>query len=373
MGALFFRKLLAVIGLVILLSACSERGAILIDPPAAEVGAAQEILVATTRGSDPGPAVLSGRRSAKLRFFDFTVSVPPDRVPGSVTFPERNPPDPNTDFLTVSADQLADKSAFETTLNNRLASLPVGEREVTVFVHGFNTTFAEGLYRQAQMSRDFETRGVSVNYAWPSAGDFRGYAHDRESVLFARDGLETTLATLARSKATRIVVAGHSMGAQLLMESLRQMAIRGSPLFFDKLAAVALFAPDIDVDVFRAQASFLRVEDIQVFVFVSNRDRALRFSSMIRGGSERLGSVSDVSRLGDLPVTVIDISRVSASEDPLQHSKAATSPTMIALMDGMGTAGLEMFRQEARRPTLLESGILTARGVADAVTSPDGR
>ena len=361
------------ISLALLLSGCSPRGTILIDPAAAEIGAVQQILVATTREPAQSSAVLSSARSTELSYFDFGVAVPPERLPGSVTFPERLPPDPRTDFLTVSAGQLADKAAFASIVDARLERLPADQREVLVFVHGFNTTFAEGLYRQAQMSRDFGGQGVSVNYAWPSAADIFGYASDRESVLFARDGLEDLLTSLARTRAKRIILLGHSMGAHLVMESLRQMDIRDTSQLFSKLSSVVLFAPDLDLDVLRMQVVAIEDEDIPVFVFVSGRDRALRISSRIRRASERLGSVGDISRLSDLPVTVIDISRVTPGNDPMQHSKAATSPTMIALIDGMGAAGLEMFRQDDRRPTILESGQRAVQGVSDTTIGPSSR
>jgi esterase/lipase superfamily enzyme len=364
---------LVLIAAAILASACSPRGEITFDPGAAEIGLVQEILVATTRAPSRGPDVLSTKRSPNLAYFDFDVSVPPDRLPGSVSFPSDEAPDPERHFLTVSADRLPDTAAFAALVNLRLASRAPEDREVVVFVHGFNTNFAEGLYRHAQMAHDFGSPGVSVNYAWPSAADFRGYATDRESVLFARDGLESLLATLSRTSARRIVVVAHSMGAHLVMEALRQMEIRGSPAFADKLASVVLFAPDLDIDVFRGQIAFAEAWNVPVYVFVSNRDRALQFSSRIRGGATRLGAVRDTSQLSDLPIIIVDISRINDGQDVLMHSKAATSPVMIALVGGMGAAGLEMFRQEDRRPTSLESGLLAVQGVADAVTGPVGR
>ena len=96
-----------------------------------------------------------------------------------------------------------------------------------VFVHGFNVNFAEGLYRQAQMSEDFASPGISINYSWPSAGNVSAYAVDRESALIARDGLEDLIGLLGQTRLKRIVILGHSMGAFVVMEAVRQSAIRG--------------------------------------------------------------------------------------------------------------------------------------------------
>ncbi len=341
---------------LLLVAACAQRGSITIDPAAGRAGSVQDILVASTRDPVDGAAVLSSGRSGTLHFLDFAVSVPPERLPGTVTFPHTDPPDPDTDFVTLAADRLAGPAGFVAAVNAQAARLPARDREAIVFVHGYNTTFAEGLYRQAQIARDFGTRGISVNFSWPSAADFRAYAYDRESALFSRDGLETVLDALARSHVSRIVIVGHSMGAQVVMETLRQMAIRGTPGFFGKLGAVVLVAPDLDVDVFPTQARPLADLDVPMYIFVSSRDRALRLSSLLRGNSARLGSISDVSRLGNLPVAVIDVTHIDPNDDPLNHFKAGSSPTMIALFSGMGSAGLQMFRDDLNRPGLLESG-----------------
>lgn len=366
-----WRRLVS-LSLCIVLAACTPRGSLNFEPDAAGVGAVEDILVATNRMPVASPDVLSASRSPTLRFFDFAVSVPPSRIPGSVVFPGNDVPDATRHFVTVSSRQLADQADFQQEVNARLRQMPGNKREASVFVHGFNTNFAEGLYRHAQISHDFGAKSVSVNFAWPSAGSTSQYATDRETALFARDGLETVMNGLGRSEARRIIVVAHSMGAHIVMETLRQMDIRGDDAFFNKLASVVLMAPDIDLDVFLTQAATMKRRDVPVFVFTSSGDRALRISSRLRGGAVRLGALRDPTLLGDLPVFLIDLSELRDGRDALLHSKAANSPTMISLVNGMGSAGLEMFRQEDRRPNLLEAGIITVQGAGDAVAGVAG-
>ncbi|MGS4946512.1 alpha/beta hydrolase [Meridianimarinicoccus sp. RP-17] len=364
------RAVLLCAGLVV--AGCAPRGSITVDPAAAGVGSVQQVLVATTRAPDPGSAVLSRDRSYDLGFLDMAVSVPPDRLPGTVRFPEDGAVDPARDFVTVSAHRLNGIAAFRAAVSARAATLPPDKREALVFVHGYNTNFAEGLYRQAQISHDFSSQGVSVNYAWSSAGDFRAYAFDRESALFARDGLEDLLDALARSDTRRIVAVAHSMGAQVLMDTLRQMAIRGAPEMFGQLSSVVLLAPDLDIDVFRTQAAALAGLDIPIYIFVSGQDRALRLSALLRGQSTRLGSMVDASALGDLvdqvPIRVIDVTEFDANDDPLQHNKAVSSPSMIALFDGLGASGLEMFRDAQNPGGLIENVQRATQEISVAVT-----
>ena len=207
-------------------------------------------------------------------------------------------------------------------------------------MHGFNTNFAEGIYRQAQMLHDFGTPALGVHYSWPSAADARLYLYDRDSAFFARDGLERLLRLLAESRAEAIVLVGHSMGAQVALEAMRQMALVGSPRFFDKLKAVALLSPDVDVDLFRSEIAPLATMDIPWFIFVSTHDRALRAASFLRGQQARLGSLVDPEALAGLDVTVIDMSDVEGG-DALNHSVVASSPVMISLVQGLGRYGPE--------------------------------
>jgi esterase/lipase superfamily enzyme len=355
----------------LILAACAPRGTITFAPEAGSVGTVHEMLAATSRGPEDGPGIYSRARSESLRFARFNVSVPPERDPGTVTFPDGRGPDPARHFLTVSAQQFADEQAFLAALNASLARRPRGNREVTVFVHGFNTNFSEGLYRHAQMVHDFGAPGVSVSYAWPSAASVRAYPFDRESALFARDGLERLLDVLSRSNADRIVLAGHSMGAMLVMDTVRQMAIRGSDRFFAKLQAVVLMAPDLDIDVFRTQVAALGPRNVPIYVFVSDRDRALRLSGLLRGQEDRLGSIRDRGRLAGLGyVVVVDVTDVQGAGDPLNHFPVATSPAMIALIGGLDQVGIEMFRDQERQPNVFETTINVVQDVTEVVLTP---
>jgi esterase/lipase superfamily enzyme len=357
------RVLLA--ALVAGLAACAPRGSIVIAPDAAATGSSVDIFMATTRGGADGAVIAPRARSRDMRFGIFEVSVPPDRVPGTVTMP-RSPPDPATEFLVATSAPLSDEAAFTAAVNASLAMRPPGEREVTVFVHGFNTNFAEGLYRHAQMAHDFNAPGVSVSYAWPSAGSLGAYGFDRESALFARDGLERLLTLLARSNAEDIVLGGHSMGTVVVMETLRQMAIRGDDRTLGRIQAAVLMAPDIDPELFEAEVLALAPRVLPIFVTVSTRDRALRASGILRGQSERLGSMADPSRIAALPgVVVIDLSDVQGADDPLNHFAVATSPTMIAYISGLDRYGAAIVRDADRSAGPLTNTFDVLTGLAD--------
>ena len=217
------------------------RGAVSIDPAAVGTGAAVPVLVASARAPVAGPAVFGPGR-APLSFARFVVSVPPEREPGSVTFPGRVV-DPRTEFVTLEAARLRDGKAFVAAIDRELGG--TGHDEAIVFVHGYNNTFAEGLYRQAQLAQDFGLPATSVNFAWPSAAAWDGYPYDKESAIFAAEGLSRTLDLVASSSAERVVVACHSMGCFLVLETMRIKALRGDDAFLERLHAVVMLAPDI--------------------------------------------------------------------------------------------------------------------------------
>ena len=237
------RPIAAVVLLAVLLPGCAQRGAIVFDATAGEVGSVHEIMVATTRAPALGTDANTRVRAEELTFSRFDISVPPNRRQGTVTVPSAASPDPARQFLVVSAEAFSGERDFTAAVNAAVAQRPPGHRDAIVFVHGFNTNLAEGIYRHAQMRHDFRTPGIAMHYAWPSAATVSAYAFDRESALFARDGLEQLLDALARSNVSNIIVVGHSMGAQVVMETVRQMAIRKAPAFFRKLEAVVLVSP----------------------------------------------------------------------------------------------------------------------------------
>jgi esterase/lipase superfamily enzyme len=359
---------LVLIAATLLLAACQPRGAVTVDRSGAGIGAVERIYVATSRAASTGASVFGRGRSPTLGFARLDVAIPPDRAPGTLTFPDSLPPDPRTDFVTVDAARFPDARAFDAALDAALAASPPGERRVMVFVHGFNTNFAEGVYRQAQMMHDFGTPAVGVHYSWPSAADARLYLYDRDSAFYARDGLERLLRLLGGSRAERIAVAAHSMGAQVTLEALRQMALTGAPRFFDKLTAVALLSPDVDVDLFRSEITPLATMDIPWFIFVSGHDRALRVSSFIRGRQARLGSLTDIDAIADLDVTVIDMTDIDG--DPLGHSVVASSPVMISLVQGLARYGPTILAEEEGNVGLAATTANVVQAATEVVVSP---
>ena len=163
------------------------------------------------------------------------------------------PGDPATNFVVRDGAYLDGDKAFVLALNAQLAMRPKGNRKVFVFIHGYNTLFAEALYRFTQIVQDAKSPGVPVLFTWASRGKLTDYVYDNNSATAARDGLEHVLRLALASNADRVDILAHSMGNWVTVEALRQIKISGGMPNANKFGMVALAAPDIDLDVFKSQ------------------------------------------------------------------------------------------------------------------------
>ena len=91
-----------------------------------------------------------------------------------------------------------------------------------VFVHGYNVSFDDALFRAAQIKHDMEFDGLPLVYSWPSLGGVRGYFLDQRRARDARDTMREFLDMVsADTGATQIHLIAHSMGANPIMEALQ--------------------------------------------------------------------------------------------------------------------------------------------------------
>lgn len=349
---------------VLALAACAPRGTITFFPGAGQVGELQSIFVASTRELDENGAP-TRNRGGKLLFGQVGVSIPEDRAPGEINWPGRKTPDPAKHFLVDNYTQFESQGAFQSAMTRALRGRRGEERTATVFVHGFNNRFSEGLYRFAQLNADLDLPFLPVHYSWPSAGHPLGYGYDRDSMLFARDGLEATLRSVSKSGADEVLLVGHSMGALLSMEALRQMAISDGQKGLNKIGGVVLISPDIDLDLFRQQAKRIGKLPQPFFIFTSSRDRALKLSAGLTGQTTRLGNNTDVKELAELNVTLVDLS--AFSDGQADHSVAFASPAFLRLINSIPNLSAAISASPTVQPGLLPGTVLVVQNATRLV------
>lgn len=315
-------------GAMILLGGCASIGLSGMGEPAAEPRSVPMFVVSTRkgeRGASSEAAVESGARLSLQ-----TISVPPGHEAGRIERPSFGSEDPQKHFVVASRRGL-DETAFLAELASHLSGRVGSNRDILLYVHGFNTSYDEARFRLAQIVADGRFGGVAVLYTWPAAGSLLDYGAAKENATSARDALGKLVHQLSEvPDVGRVHILAHSMGAWLGMEALRENAISGSPDLNGKLGDVMLAAPDIDLSVFRQQLA--RLDPSHVFVLVSSNDRALSISKSLAGDRPRLGGLdpnnpSDRAALEALGVKAYDLSHESTGL--IGHGTYADAPQVV--------------------------------------------
>ncbi|TCL67153.1 alpha/beta hydrolase [Rhizobium sp. BK251] len=316
-----------------------------------------DMLVATTRQPTGNPATLfNGERSPTPHLTSVEVSIPPKREAGTVQWPKRLPPNPATDFAVLKVDQLKTVPEGRAWFRDHDQ-----DGRALVFIHGFNNTYEDSVFRLAQIVHDSGMKATPLLFTWPSRAKLTGYEYDKESTNFSRSALEQALRVLAEDPDVKdITILAHSMGTWLAMESLRQMGIRDGHVL-SKIQNVILASPDIDIQVFAKQYVEMGEPRPKFTIFVSQDDRALAVSSFITGKVSRLGAIDPSaepyrSRLEEAGITAIDLTKVNTG-DRLNHGKFAESPQIVQLIGQRLIDG----------QTLTDSNITLGDGVAAVV------
>jgi esterase/lipase superfamily enzyme len=154
-------------------------------------------------------------------------------------------------------------------------------REVLLFVHGFNVAFNDAIIRTAQIAYDLHFEGLATLYSWPSEGSVPSYTVDEANVTWSRPRFAQFL-TMLRSQlgVTTIHILAHSMGSRLVAETIASLdpaANAGAA----HLRQLAFAAPDIDSATFKDLAALFEGKAERVTLYASSDDYALKTSKRI--------------------------------------------------------------------------------------------
>ncbi len=259
------------------------------------------------------------------------MNVPPGHQPGIIEAPTFGKPNPNSHFTMLNARAMTPER-FASEIGSHISGRVGADRDILLYVHGFNTSLEEARLRLTQVVVDARFGGVPVLFTWPSESGMLSYVSAKERATASRDALQGLIRDLAATPGVgRVHVLAHSMGSWLAMEALRENAIAGHPDLGGKLGDVMLAAPDIDLGVFRQQMVRLG-SAARVSIFVSRGDRALSLSSRLAGDRPRVGAMDpknaqDATDLRNLGVRVYDLS--GFSNGFIGHGAYADAPDVI--------------------------------------------
>lgn len=256
------------------------------------------------------------------------VAIPKTHRPGELEAPQiwrfEREYDP-AKHVTLRKTVRLHHDAFYKQLRAQVATSP--QREILVFVHGFNVSFEDAARRTAQMAHDLKLQGAPVFYSWPADKYFLlTYGKDEASVSWSAPHLKEFLLELVHETDARAInLVAHSMGNRALTTALREidLQLRDEARLFNQ---VVLAAPDIDADDFRDNiAPAIQRTAKQVTLYASSNDIALSASRLFHQ-NPRAG---DTSRgLVLVPgMHTIDVSNIDGG--PWGHSYYGASDPVL--------------------------------------------
>jgi esterase/lipase superfamily enzyme len=183
------------------------------------------------------------------------------------------------DRLRLTAIEVLSDALFWSGLQRAMAACPLGERDIIVFVHGYNVSFEMAALRAAQIGFDLGFPGAMAFYSWPSQATLIGYAADAAAIEASTPHIVRFLRGLAsESGASGIHLIAHSMGNRGVLRAVERIALEASGAAPVRFRQVILAAPDVDRDTF---AECMRINcDLaeRTTTYVSSRDSALMAS-----------------------------------------------------------------------------------------------
>lgn len=290
-----------------------------------------ELLYATTRRQvDDSDAFFSGERNTETTSYGAAaIRIPEKHEIGQIELPFKL----KLFSLTLFEQKLDRRSHF---IVQGVQVFPVETwtqliresrlDEALVFVHGFNVTFRDALFRMAQITWDLQYRGIPVLFSWAARGHVLDYLYDRESALLARGAFVRLLITLRDSGIRRVNVLAHSMGNLVVLEGLANHEHVNEPLGVGELM---MAAPDLDRDHYEQLSPRVRAAAAGLTLYASAADRALGVSKRLAGDIPRAGDVPPTGPIVVEGIDSIDVTAIGGEMFGLGHSVFATTRSIL--------------------------------------------
>lgn len=292
-------------------------------------------------------ASFAGDRDPNMTYGRAIVSIPKHHELGTVERPKwrlirfKVEPEADTDHFRLKHIAWLNRSTF-------VDQLKGGPDSVLLFVHGYNVTFADAIFKAAQIAYDANFDGSVLTFSWPSAGGLFKYDQDRESAEFAVPHLAQIFRLLSDEIGKKnVYIVAHSMGNQVLVNALLASALSKANLTITELV---MAAPDVDKDVFSTKVDQIRSVAKNITLYASAADKALLASGTKSFGT-RLGYVGSDGPAIFSGIDVIDVTAVGDDMLGLGHGTFSGSR---AVLDDLGRLirSLTHLPPDLRTPTL---------------------
>ncbi len=261
--------------------------------------------------------------------------------------------------LLRDRDQLARhaevKGRLQGEVQRRLAAAP--SKEVLLYVHGFNETFATAAFTAAELCHFLGREQVCAFFTWPAStsGNFLiSYTTTTESGDFAVEHLKKSIRMLATTPGVEgVQILAHSRGTAVTLKAVRELGLEAiaagkeaADLY--KIDNLVLLSPDIDLDIAAQQITgFISDPDLvtvwpegklpralkgRLTIYASPEDRALLVSQILFRSRTRVGQMrpEDIPEEGQRYMAELGrldlISYQGKRTDVFGHSYFTTNP-----------------------------------------------
>lgn len=266
---------------------------------------------------------LYGSVPTNLNYGKCKISVPKpeNRSPGELNRPLsmwvlQAPENAEKHFTLQKVTEHNDKDEFYASLSEQLAGSDDGTS--LLFIHGYNVSFEDAVFRTAQLAVDLKFRGAPISFSWPSYADPVKYTFDEQNAEVSIPALRELLEDLTtRSGAKRIHIVAHSMGNRVLAGALRSMSPEARVKNKEMFREIVLAAPDIDSRVFQSQVlPHIQDNTQHCTLYASSHDRALMMSRYFHN-YQRLGETEPqlivASGMDTIDASMVDTSLLGHS------------------------------------------------------------
>ncbi|HEX2336679.1 MAG TPA: alpha/beta hydrolase [Hyphomicrobiaceae bacterium] len=279
----------------------------------------------------PEPVKMYGTNyQGNFQYGRAVVTIPPTHKPGEIETLNWImrlivEPDPKKQFTLKSVTPLELDQARKEMADKIKSS---NSKSMLVFVHGYNSGFADAAMRTAQIAYDLKFPGMPFFYSWPSANRVRAYLPDEEAARLSESVFEALVDDLTTSlPVTDIYIVAHSMGTRVVSHALQHRVEKGKP--GSQIRELLLAAPDINAELFRGVIApkLAAMQGLRTTVYASSSDLALMASKVVHG-FQRVGETT--GGVFVYPgIETVDASSASSSSRALGHSYVVDTPSVI--------------------------------------------
>jgi esterase/lipase superfamily enzyme len=231
--------------------------------------------------------------------------------------------------VVVTGVRPTTKREFFSDVRNRVGV--ARQKQVLLFVHGFNVTFEDALRRAGQLVYDLTFDGAAIVFSWPSQGSLLplAYTKDQRNADLSAQPLRELLVDLVGAVDGAVVhVIAHSMGTKVLADALADLGSQPRSITTPVFGEVAMLAPDIDAALFRQSARRLTPTATRITLYASSADAAMVAAQKVAGYKRAGQAGADIVVLPGMDT--IDASDVDTSLLGANHSYFADNTTILS-------------------------------------------